>query len=358
MMNKHYIMNLYEKINYDYYNEDIIGHNVNILMEYYEKLKQIYLSIKNISLKHTIIENNEDVINILTNKFNSKTFDNFISKTVKIMKIEYDNVVFYYLINDKDQYKKDINLINDLFIISLTLYKFQKNKKEKIKIIWVPINKQRIFHYDIINKETLQLSNENFEAFGASGLTFDNTTIITRYEEIKKLLLHELIHNFNLDGHKCNEELKNFKKLYNEKKQNNYEYTYDFYESYTELLSSYFNIIFSLIKRNINKKILRAYIIIEIIYSYNIIANLIQLNGYKNYDDFYKNVVFKGDICMYEYYYVKALMYNNFKLSQFNTCSEVNNFYKKILDMNKNDKILKVIYHFYEKKNNFKYSFV
>lgn len=358
-MNRGDFMYLYDNINIQYLNDDVIDSNVDILMDIYNNFKKIYLSLENIELEHIKVENAQRIIDMLRNKFDYITLIKFIENTKGVYSIEYDNIKFYYLMNSKKQYEKDKKLINKLFKIALTLYKFQNNKKGKtITILWVPIDKNRDFEFDLIEEDTLKKVNQNFGAFTASGLTFDNTTIITRYEEIEKLLLHELIHNFNLDGHHCNSNLSNFKKFYNNNKFNNYEYSYDFYESYTELLSSYFNILFSLINRNITKKILKGYIIIEILHSYNVVANLLRINGYNDYEDFLKNQNFKGDICVYEYYYIKALMYNNFRIYKMKTCFDVENFYDKILKINRDDEIMRIVFNIYIKNNNFKYSIV
>ena len=358
-MNRGDFMYLYDNINIQYLNDDVIDSNVDILMDIYNNFKKIYLSLENIELEHIKVENAQRIIDMLRNKFDYITLIKFIENTKGVYSIEYDNIKFYYLMNSKKQYEKDKKLINKLFKIALTLYKFQNNKKGKtITILWVPIDKNRDFEFDLIEEDTLKKVNQNFGAFTASGLTFDNTTIITRYEEIEKLLLHELIHNFNLDGHHCNSNLSNFKKFYNNNKFNNYEYSYDFYESYTELLSSYFNILFSLINRNITKKILKGYIIIEILHSYNVVANLLRINGYNNYEEFLKSQNFKGDICVYEYYYIKALMYNNFRIYKMKTCFDVENFYDKILKINRDDEIMRIVFNIYIKNNNFKYSIV
>ena len=135
---------------------------------------------------------------------------------------------------------------------------------------------------------------ENFNAFTASGVTYGSSpryTIISRYEEVSKLLLHELIHNFYVDGNSCHHLMHDIISKYKQIKGSNYDYEYSIYESYTELLSSYYNIIFS----NINiqdytsrvgeatiKGKIKTQIIIELLYSYNTIANLIKINGRPN----------------------------------------------------------------------------
>ena len=102
-------------------------------------------------------------------------------------------------------------------------------------------------------------------------------------------------------------------------------------------------------------------ILVEIIYSYNIISNLIKLNGYSSYKEFEKNKNFKGTICFYEYYYIKALLYNNFvyklgyNLSDFFIIyDDINNIIKK--NNKQDDKLMEEIYNCSNKNlTNFKY---
>ena len=148
-----------------------------------------------------------------------------------------------------------------MFKIFLCLQNFYKPSKDEYKnriVIWFPIDSKRDFYFDKINEDTLLYSKKKFGAFVASGLTTINNnffypirnlsriTIITRYEEIEKLLIHELIHNFNMDGNEYLTDLNSIITKYNSIKPNN-NYTYDFsiFESYVELSSTYFYLIFT-----------------------------------------------------------------------------------------------------------------
>ena len=73
-------------------------------------------------------------------------------------------------------------------------------------------------------------------------------------------------------------------------------------------------------------------------------------------DNFIENGHFKGDICFYEYYYLKALMYNNFVLEFGNTLNDFVNIYEKIIDI-KPDKLLKQIFNNSYHQKNYKYIF-
>lgn len=292
-----------------------------------------------------------------------------LKKIKKIIQISDSNIKFYYF--DLGNYDSDIELINKLFNQSICLAKYCKlYEKSDIIIIWIPIDKKRDYSFLTINEENLKSTIGDFNAFTASGVTYGESpriTIVSRYEEIAKLLIHELIHNFNLDGsrfHNHNHSLitdyKTIKNPHSSFPVVNYDYSYSIYESYTELLSSYINMIFRNI--NIDNKIdlikrFEIEILLELLYSYNTIANLIKINDYVTYDDFELEKKFKGDICIYEYYYLKGLMYNNYSLVICNNKEEFKDNYFKIININKNDPLLKDIFNNMVKQINFKYTF-
>ena len=288
--------------------------------------------------------------------YNSPEIKNFIINIDKVIKIVFENVEFFYLSKDNNTYNNDIKLINKLMKTTITLAKINKNNNN-ISVIWIPIDKNRNFEHEILDDHSLNKCAHNFEAFTASGVTSSNISIITRYEEIRKLLIHELIHNLNMDSsdkHETNN--KNIiTKYYNIKNNNNYKYTYDIYESYTELLSSYINILFHYIHKNIKPEHIKSCILIEFLYSCNVLSNIIKLNGYTDYDDFYKNGYFKGSICIYEYYYLKCLMYNNFKLPNIDDSMLFVNMLNGIINMNKYDMVLKNIFLISIRDNNYRY---
>jgi hypothetical protein len=294
---------------------------------------------------------------------------NELEKTNQIIKIVDSNMIFYYL--DLGNYESDIKIINKLFSQSVCLAKYTElYEKGEVIIIWIPVNTRRDYTHLTINKENLESSIEKFEAFTASGVTYGENpriTIISRYEEIGKLLIHELIHNFDLDGsgyHECNESLiKTYKEIKNPPTQSqiqNYDYSFSIYESYTELLSSYLSIIFRNINLTNKKDLLERFeteILIELLYSYNTISNLIKINNYDTYEEFEVEQKFRGDICVYEYYYLKGLMYNNYKLTICNNKEMFQDNYLKIINIKKNDPLLKDIFNNVKTQTNFGYTF-
>lgn len=379
------LINLSKKIGLNFVNVDLIKKNSQTLFDEYLKIKQIYLNLsstihKNYTFRNIIITDSDynQIINIIKNNFladNSKIL-NHIKNTQSIYYFQWNNIKFYCLnpINkitsnyhsETNNYKKCFDMF--LMSICLNIYKFNYTDSTNRIIYWIPIDKSRNFNFSIINKHTLKIAENNFEAFVASGVTWGSNpkyTIITRFEEIEKLLLHELIHNYNIDGsafhHHNHNIIKNYAQI---KKSGNYDYTYSIYESYTELLSSYFNMIFTNIKLNMKEKKIKkkffCQIIIELLYSYNLIANLIKLNGYENYNHFIREKIFKGNICFYEYYYVKGLLYNNFELMFGSNPNDFKIIYGKINDCIgndeiSNDKLLKLVYTNSFPQINYKY---
>jgi hypothetical protein len=362
-------------------NLKLIKTNSKKLLKIYQYLEKLWNQIDLKQIKHNIYNNSNDefnqIVNILKDNFLSSNINiiNIINKSKYIHCLSYSNIYFYWLSDLGEKVQDNINyeLSISMFKISLCLNQYKFNNDDIIPryIIWIPINKKRDFCYDKITKTNLKKTEENFEAFVASGVTFGlepRITIITRYEEIEKLLIHELIHNYNMDGsgfhNKLNDILNQYKIIKNNTNGNNknYHYEYSIYESYTELLSTYFYLLFSNIKSNIllDLNILMSKIIIELIYSYNTIANLINLNGYSNYEEFRSKVFFMGNICKYEYYYIKALMYNNYILEFGNDLKDFKCIYDDIIEMIKknqnNDDLLMVsIYNNHVVNKNFKY---
>jgi hypothetical protein len=368
------VRKLIGNINKSLININVLNKNIEFLIEKYNTIKKIWSELNIINIKIINLERDSElynnIINILNNCYLNKFkyFKKTIKNIISIKLITYLNVSFYYIQLDNSSYEEDIIKFKQLFFEAITLAKYYNNLNisKNIMIIWLPINKSRDFNFDIINKDNLVKSMDNFNAFTASGVTFGTLTkisILTRYEEINKLMYHELIHNFGVDGtsyHDFIEEtgiLLRYKKI---KENKSYHYDYSIYESYTELLSSYLNIIFRILEENKLehklKNIFLARIIIEIVYSYNTISNIIKLNNFTNYNDFIKNKTFVGEICFYEYYFLKALLYNNLVLKKIESQNDYLKLYEKIIEINHDD-LLKEIFDKSIKQNNFSYIF-
>jgi hypothetical protein len=366
------IQTLLDKIDTSLINLKIIRKNIKFLMNEYRDIKKFYLQFSNLKLQVIDIPKDSDLYKktllIIKNSYlNSFSYINAkVKDIISIKLIKYSNLSFYYIQLDNLSLENDISIFKNLFLQALTLINHYNKTKQDIIVMWIPVRKDRDFNYTLINKENINASVNNFNAFTASGVTFGHNpriSILTRYEEINKLMYHELIHNFGIDGSNYHNELKKdgiFERYIKIKTNNSYNYEYSLYESYTELISSYINIIFITIKQNITddslKYILMTKIIIEIIYSYNTISNIIKLNNFTDYESFKKNKTFCGDICFYEYYFLKALLYNNLILEKPANKNDFSKYYSKIIIIN-DDNLLKEIFNKSIKQNNFSYIF-
>jgi hypothetical protein len=376
----HQIKQLINLIDLKKINYKLIKSNVSKLIDVYTKLKKYWNNIQNAQIEYFIFDIEDKIYNEIIGVINK----NFLSSNPQIKKIlsntqskyihslSYSNIYFYWVSEsgEKNFNSNDYLMALDMFKItlSLNLYKFYGKDKIERYIIWIPINKKRDYSYKYISKSNLNKSQKAFEAFVASGVTFGSNpkiTIITRYEEVEKLLIHELIHNYNIDGsgfhNKMDEILTEYKKV---KNKGNYHYEYSIYESYTEMLSTYFYLLFTDIKLGLEGKELEdklmAQILLEIIYSYNLICNLIKLNGYLSYDGFRSKMSFCGEICKYEYYYIKGLMYNNWELKFGDKLEDFVDIYTSVILMIKNikitdDEMMNEIFSKCIEQKNFKY---
>lgn len=381
------LKNLTNQIDLSNININKIEANTKKLLNLYMKLREIWIGIDETNIKYKIYVKTDSKYNkiksIVNNSFlaENANIKNIIVDSKFVHSLSYSNIAFYWFSNsgliDKSNQDYLIGLEMMKTTICLNNYRYP-NGLDKIKriIVWVPINKERNFIYNTINQTNLKKTEDNFEAFVASGVTYGinpRITIITRYEEVQKLLIHELIHNFYIDGSNYHNELNDIISKYRIIKNDmpnstinkkNYDYEYSIYESYTELLSTYFYLIFKNLSNNvgeldIEEKIL-GQIIIELLYSYNLICNLAKINGYQSYDEFMKNMIFEGTICTYEYYFLKGLMYNNFDIEFGKDIDDFKNIYVKIIEMIEkikfsDDILLNQIYLFQKKQKNFAY---
>lgn len=117
------------------------------------------------------------------------------------------NFRFVICVENEFFFKNNFDLICRL--LTITHYFINTCKSKKINnslIIWIPIQTKRDFKYKTISDSHLEKCNNDFKAFTTSGLTIDygeyKVCIVTRMEEIQKLLIHELIHNVDIDMRK------------------------------------------------------------------------------------------------------------------------------------------------------------
>jgi len=252
-----------------------------------ENLKTIYEYLK--------IKYNEDVKYNVLNNYNYKGIEQWLYENDMHNKIINSKM---YIINDlkiiiyngelTKEFIKLINIVNELFKI---LTKIEK----KIEIHYYRNNKKRIYKGNFDNRKK--------EAFTISGQCFDNKIYVTRKEEIIKLIIHELIHCYNLD------------------RRNN-----KFYEAIAEYYGSLINSMLISIRTNIE---LQQILDIEKRYSKYIVYKIEGLED-KNLK---KHLKYNYP---YKYYYVYKMYFYNNNLDIFSKIRINKMKIKKIIDDNIN----------------------
>ena len=210
------IQTLLDKIDTSLINLKIIRKNIKFLMNEYRDIKKFYLQFSNLKLQVIDIPKDSDLykktLSIIKNSYlNSFSYINAkVKDIISIKLIKYSNLSFYYIQLDNLSLENDITIFKNLFLQALTLINHYNKSTQDIIVMWIPVRKDRDFNYTLINKENINASVNNFNAFTASGVTFGHNpriSILTRYEEINKLMYHELIHNFGIDGSNYHNEL-------------------------------------------------------------------------------------------------------------------------------------------------------
>jgi hypothetical protein len=212
--------------------------------------------------------------------------------------------------NCKKKYLDNVdNIIKKIIKIVGFYVKYTENKKNvpDITIYYIDINKNlpkgsknkdNVLGKDIIN----------------SGFKFNNNIVIYRNEELFKILIHELIHYYNID-----EFIKEDNKVSNYLLNNIYNINtpkkeLKIYEACTEAIATMLNIIFFSEKINMDNLIHNLYI--EIVFSLIQNSKLFKYVNIENSKDIYlkykKPTKFKQNTFVFEYHYLKSKLLLNF----------------------------------------------
>lgn len=209
---------------YRYPKNDLIDYIYKYYMELdsriiniYNDLKRIYMDSENIYV-YKLIENIEDIkeildsyyINLIDDRYD-KTF-NFkkeLNKVNNIYRFSIKNIEFFdiYILYDDLNYCFNIIKIIDVFsrhILNgdkekIKIVKSRLGDRKKFPIFIFPNNIKRNLAGKFFSENHLDFYKKTNQAFTTSGMTGDYM-VITKKEELIKLLLHELIHFYKLDG--------------------------------------------------------------------------------------------------------------------------------------------------------------
>ena len=296
------------------------------------------------SQKEVNMEVIENHYNINTERYFKWLNDNNYMKFHK--KLTYYKLNPFNVIIAYDGENKDILNILSVIIGALLFYynDYYKCSIEKCKnyIIYVnPFNVPRE-KPDKIDENDIVGSIRSFKSEGkfnvTSGLTSFNLSIVSRYNEIVKLTIHEVLHWLKVEREDTHMPLDDFfmNKFNFDKKINLVNY-----ETYAEFLASILNIYSYVILKNDGKlETVFKFLVIEVFYSIYQTSKLLKLFGYEKWSDFYKHKnKFYTDTFYFNYTIVRSFYYFNFheifKIIN-DDLSIIPNFENRILDIIKN----------------------
>lgn len=235
------------------------------------------------------------------------------------------NIKYYHSQNDTAYH----TLLNQRIYTMFTIYQ----KKKKLNLIIVTNDKNRVLNKKRSNniKGDLTDMKQKGSANVSSGVTtYEGKMVISRKEELPKLLIHELIHFLGLDGNFFN--LNNQELFHSKETFTNYNIT-SFcvqknissfvYESYTEFLSNILNCLFiGLEIPNGNFSTMIETLELERLYSIYQTAKLLYYFGFDNFDSFFldcknkinsKNRRFFTDTLYLDYTIIRSIMFFSFQ---------------------------------------------
>lgn len=199
---------------------------------------------------------------------------------------------------------KTTNIINGNKMVVEIVELFDKIQNRKINktIYCYPIDvKRNLYNIRKITNNNIQLLHDKLGALTISGETLldPNIIIITRKEEEGKLLMHELVHLYDLDEliHLNKNIIDNW----------NVKYTENYYESYAELVSNIMILFYYSNKYNLD---INELIEIERIYSVYVCCKLLHIYGY-TIDSFFNKPINKitFSIPALYYYIIRSMLF-------------------------------------------------
>lgn len=248
----------------------------------------------------------------ITNQNLISKFQDDIEKMNKIIIIKLYGIHVYFIwdTNTIGNYHKYIAFIMHSIQTFIDAFEFQ-NKKKQLNHLKIFISLDQ--NERVISSNNIEECKKNSTGFNVSGMSNSATgeIIITRIEEITKLLYHELIHYFKFDGF-----------LRNSNVSCNWSIMEDhlvIYEAYTEFLAVILNSMYQCIQyssiTNINYwNSFRQWITNELNYSFQLTARILHFYNYdhKTLMNFFSGIGKKNQqpIYLWEYIIARTIMFH------------------------------------------------
>lgn len=241
---------------------------------------------------------NYEVENYLNGRFIGKNKNKIIKIVNKKKEIKLDDLHIKFFYNNRSEYEIDEIIYNLILIFNIVKKIFNINERKiNLIIFYCDIKKEHYFNKSLIDYENMN-----------SGISYTNNIILFRKEEILKVFIHEILHNFGLDNLHDNSNIK-LSKIFKINSDNL------FNEGYIEFLAiilhtMYLSCLFSENYSNMNYYF-------KIFINYEINFSLIQLVKFLNiynieFLDFLKKNNYSENTNTFSYIYLKFLLIFNY----------------------------------------------
>ena len=237
-----------------------------------------------------------------------------ICRSVKLF-INNMEIIVTFLCDSSDT--SALNIMSSVLVAIHTFcYMFPHNYNGLIIYVCLDNNKRDLPSGLLNSKETLTYLKTNSMAFNVSGATYRyrKLIVLTKKEEIIKLLFHELVHYAELDNLLMNVDIE---------KKWSIDKSINLSEAYTEyiavlLCTAYSAIFSSTINNSSNDNIVAIYekmINIELKYSYLLSASVLKFYdlSHRTLRGFFENKIpiISSPICIWEYVLIRTILLND-----------------------------------------------
>nr|UZT28937.1 hypothetical protein [Nucleocytoviricota sp.]UZT29265.1 hypothetical protein [Nucleocytoviricota sp.] len=248
---------------------------------------------------YTTIKNfNYEMENYLNSRFIGKNKNKIMKIVNKKKEIKLDDLHIKFFYNNKSEYEIDKLIYNLILLFNIVKKLFSiKERKINLIIFYCDIKKEHYFNKSIIDYENMN-----------SGISYYNNIILFRKEEILKVFIHELLHNFGLDNLYDNSNIK-LTQIFKINSDNL------FNEAYIEFIAIILHTIYFSCLFSENYSTMNYYF--KIFINYEINFSLIQLVKFLNiynieFLDFFKKNNYRENTNTFSYIYLKFLLIFNY----------------------------------------------
>jgi hypothetical protein len=319
---------LFEKVKININNNNVLLHFLKMersrINSFIEKNKNMYIELKLLKKNNNIYNKIKlysdvdwvDITNVLDDLSNLPNIYKFTWKTPHDNINNIDNIDnIMYIQTTDEQINKIVKRIKILIFINEYI-KYKTNNTNKISTIFLVLTNLKRFFPN--KNELIRVNHVN----GGYSNSYKKIIFVWRYEEFEKVLLHEIIHYFNMDNRDI---------IINTKLKINGPHSY--YEAITDFWAIIYHLIYlSLIKKVAIKNLLE----LELTFIKNqamILNDYFKLGNWDNIE----NISIEQSTPAFSYYILKYLLFEYFLIN------DLNKYINDLNKIKKYDKIIKEI---------------